>query len=142
MAKARVENVFMSHGLNRFEVAEGIAGDIVQLTGIADAQIEKPLPIAITRSPTNHRSRSPTLRIYLGPNTSPFKGQEGEFFYQPPDWRSSAKELETNVGLQVEADGIGYTVAGRGELHLACSLNPCAVKATNLKLVAPASGHP
>jgi GTP-binding protein len=117
--KARVENVFMSHGVSRFEVTEGIAGDIVQLTGIADAQIgetiadaEQPEALPIIEV------EAPTLRIYLGPNTSPFKGQEGEFSTSRQISDRLDKELETNVGLQVEPDGIGFTVAGRGELHL------------------------
>ena len=119
VAKARVENVFMSHGLNRFEVAEGIAGDIVQLTGIADAQIGETIADADNPEalPTIE-VEAPTLRIYLGPNTSPFKGQEGEFSTSRQIGDRLQKELETNVGLQVEPDGIGYTVAGRGELHL------------------------
>src|SRR5690606_13752829 len=38
-AKAKVDTVYMSHGVSRFEVSGGIAGDIVQLTGVGDAQI-------------------------------------------------------------------------------------------------------
>lgn len=119
ITKARVENVFMSHGVSRFEVNEGIAGDIVQLTGIADAQIGE--TIADVDSPEalpTIEVEAPTLRIYLGPNTSPFKGQEGEFSTSRQIGDRLAKELETNVGLKVEPDGIGFTVAGRGELHL------------------------
>lgn len=119
IAKAKVENVFMSHGVSRFEVPEGIAGDIVQLTGIADAQIGE--TIADAESPEalpTIEVEAPTLRIYLGPNTSPFKGQEGEFSTSRQIGDRLQKELETNVGLQVENDGIGYRVAGRGELHL------------------------
>ena len=119
ITKARVENVFMSHGVSRFEVNEGIAGDIVQLTGIADAQIGE--TIADAENPEalpTIEVEAPTLRIYLGPNTSPFKGQEGEFNTSRQIGDRLDKELETNVGLQVEADGIGFTVAGRGELHL------------------------
>jgi GTP-binding protein len=119
ITKARVENVFMSHGVSRFEVNEGIAGDIVQLTGIADAQIGETIADADNPEalPTIE-VEAPTLRIYLGPNTSPFKGQEGEFSTSRQISDRLNKELETNVGLQVEADGIGFTVAGRGELHL------------------------
>jgi GTP-binding protein len=61
---------------------------------------------------------APTLRIYLGPNTSPFKGQEGEFSTSRQIAERLKKEMETNVGLEVEEDGIGFTVAGKGELHL------------------------
>jgi GTP-binding protein len=118
-AKAKVDNVYMSHGVSRFEVGQGVAGDIVQLTGIGDAQIGETVadgefPEAL---PTIE-VEAPTLRIYLGPNTSPFKGLEGEFNTSRQIAERLNKEIETNVGLQVEEDGIGFTVAGRGELHL------------------------
>lgn len=118
-AKVRVDNVYMSHGVSRFEVPGGVAGDIVQLTGVADAQIGETLADA-----TNPEAlpvlevEAPTLRIYLGPNTSPFKGLEGEFNTSRQIKERLMKELETNVGLRVEEDAIGFTVSGRGELHL------------------------
>jgi GTP-binding protein len=58
------------------------------------------------------------LKIYLGPNTSPLKGKEGEFTTSRQIGERLNKELETNVGLRVEEDGIGFNVSGRGELHL------------------------
>lgn len=118
-SKAKVELVFMSHGVSKFEVPGGVAGDIVQLTGIGDAQIGE--TIADVNQPEALpviEVEAPTLRIYLGPNTSPFKGQEGEFNTSRQISERLQKELETNVGLQVEENGIGFTVAGRGELHL------------------------
>ena len=119
IAKSKVDNVFMSHGVSKFEVPEGVAGDIVQLTGIADAQIGE--TIADAESPEALpiiEVEAPTLRIYLGPNTSPFKGQESKFNTSRQIAERLEKETETNVGLRVEEDGIGFTVAGRGELHL------------------------
>ncbi len=117
--KAKVELVFMSHGVSRFEVPGGIAGDIVQLTGIAEARIGETIADAANPEALPVMEvEAPTLRIYLGPNTSPFKGQEGEFNTSRQIGDRLAKELETNVGLRVEDNGIGFTVAGRGELHL------------------------
>lgn len=118
-SKAKVELVFMSRGVAKFEVPEGIAGDIVQLTGIADAQIGE------TIADANHPEalpvlevEAPTLKVYLGPNTSPFKGLEGEYTTSRQIGERLQKELETNVGLRVEESGIGFLVSGRGELHL------------------------
>lgn len=117
--KTKVEAVFMSHGLHKFEVALGVAGDIVQLTGIADAQIgetvadsEQPEALPVLEI------EAPTLQVYMGPNTSPFKGTEGEFTTSRQIKERLDKELETNVGLRVEDSGIGFLVSGRGELHL------------------------
>ena len=117
--KAKVDTVYMSQGVSKFEVNGGVAGDIVQLTGVADAQIGETIADA-----TNPEAlpvlevEAPTLRIYLGPNTSPFKGLEGEFNTSRQIGERLRKELETNVGLRVEEDGIGFLVSGRGELHL------------------------
>lgn len=117
--KAKVELVFMSHGVSKFEVTEGVAGDIVQLTGIGGARIGETIADAVSPEALPVMEvEAPTLRIYLGPNTSPFKGKEGEFNTSRQIGERLTKELETNVGLRVEDDGIGFTVAGRGELHL------------------------
>lgn len=118
-SKARVDNVFMSHGVSRFEVPGGVAGDIVQLTGIDDVQIGETLADALSPEALPVLEvEAPTLRIYLGPNTSPFKGLEGDFSTGRQIKERLDKELETNVGLRVEEDSIGFTVSGRGELHL------------------------
>ncbi len=117
--KAKVDQVYMSHGVSKFEVAEGVAGDIVQLTGVADAQIGE--TIADAENPEAlpvMEVEAPTLKIYLGPNTSPMKGQEGEFTTSRQIKERLDKELEVNVGLRVEEEGIGFLVSGRGELHL------------------------
>lgn len=117
--KTKIGDVFMSHGLARFVVDGGVAGDIVQVTGVGDAQIGA--TIADAENPTalpTIEVEAPTLQIYLGPNTSPFKGTEGEFTTSRQIDDRLRKELETNVGLRVEQADKGFLVAGRGELHL------------------------
>ncbi len=119
LIKTKVEAVYMSHGLDRFEVEGGVAGDIVQLTGINEAQIGE--TVADSNNPEALpviEVEDPTLQVYLGPNTSPFKGQEGEFTTSRQIGERLKNELETNVGLRVEEQGIGFKVSGRGELHL------------------------
>ncbi|USN95913.1 MAG: translational GTPase TypA [Candidatus Nomurabacteria bacterium] len=119
IAKAKVDNVFMSQGVSKFEVSKGIAGDIVQITGIADAQIgETVADVDAPEALPVLEIEEPTLKIYLGPNTSPFKGTEGEFSTSRQIGERLNKELEINVGLRVEDQGIGFLVSGRGELHL------------------------
>lgn len=115
----RIEKIFGYRGLNREEVDEACAGDIVALTGIADAHIgetiaDKETPEAL---PTIE-IEAPTISMYLGPNTSPMKGREAEFNTSRQIGDRLKKELETNVSLRVEENGIGFTVSGRGELHL------------------------
>lgn len=116
---ARIEKVFGYRGLAREEVDEACAGDIVALTGIGDAHIgetiaDKEVPEAL---PTID-IEAPTISMYLGPNTGPMKGREGEFNTSRQIGDRLKKELETNVSLRVEDNGIGFTVSGRGELHL------------------------
>ena len=116
---ARIDKVFGYRGLNREEVDEATAGDIVALVGIQDAHIgdtiaDKEFPEAL---PTI-AIEAPTLSMYLGPNTSPMKGREGEFTTSRQIGDRLKRELETNVSLRVEDDGIGFTISGRGELHL------------------------
>lgn len=116
---SKIDKVFVYRGLSREEVDSAIAGDIVALTGIADAHIgetiaDKENPEALPVIDIE----APTLSMYLGPNTSPMKGKEGEYSTSRQIGDRLKQELETNVSLRVEDDGIGFTVSGRGELHL------------------------
>lgn len=115
----KIDRIFGYRGLNREEVDEAGAGDIVALTGISEAHIgetiaDKEQPEALPVIDIE----APTISMYLGPNTSPFKGKEGEFNTSRQIGDRLKKELETNVSLRVADDGIGFTVSGRGELHL------------------------
>lgn len=117
--KAKAELVFMSRGVTKFEVPGGIAGDIVQITGLKDVQIgETVTDVNTPEALPVLEVEAPTLQIYLGPNTSPFKGTEGEFNTSRQIGDRLTRELEMNIGLRVEDHGIGFLVSGRGELHL------------------------
>jgi GTP-binding protein len=119
LINAKIDKVFGYRGLNREEITEAGAGDIVALTGVADAHIgeticdrENPeaLPV-IDIEP-------PTISMYLGPNTSPLKGREAKYNTSRQIGDRLKQELETNVSLRVRDEGIGFVVSGRGELHL------------------------
>jgi GTP-binding protein len=120
-SRQKINLVMTYKGLQRIEVPEALAGDIVALTGIANANIgetiadvdyPEALPtIAITE---------PTLRMSFSVNTSPFAGREGRFPTSRQLRARLYRELETNVSLRVE-DGSTpdeFIVSGRGELHL------------------------
>lgn len=116
---SRIDKVFGYRGLNREEIDGAIAGDIVALTGIAEAHIGETIadrdnPEALPLIDVE----APTISIYLGPNTSPFKGRESQFNTSRQIGDRLKKELEINVSLRVEENGIGFKVSGRGELHL------------------------
>ena len=115
----KIDNLFVYKGLGREEVQEAIAGDIVAITGVAEANIGD--TIATGENPEalpTIELEAPTLSIYIGPNTSPLKGREGEFTTSRQIAERLERELETNIALKIQPDGLGYKVSGRGELHL------------------------
>jgi GTP-binding protein len=119
MVKSKIDSVMLSQGTARVEIDHGIAGDIVAVTGIPDVQIGETIadydnPVALPVLEVE----APTLKIYLGPNTSPLKGTEGQFTTSRQIGDRLSKELESNVGLRVGEEGIGFLISGRGELHL------------------------
>ena len=115
----KIDNLFIYKGLGKEEVTEAIAGDIVAMTGVSEANIGD--TIATGDNPEalpTIELEAPTLSIYIGPNTSPLKGREGEFTTSRQIAERLEKELETNIALKIQPDGLGYKVSGRGELHL------------------------
>ena len=116
---AKIDKLFISRGLAKEEVSEAGAGDIVYIVGAAEAHIGETLasrdqPEALPVMAVE----APTISMYLGPNTSPMKGREGEFTTSRQIGDRLQRELETNVALRVAESGIGFVVSGRGELHL------------------------
>lgn len=116
---AKVDKIFGYRGLLREEIDGASAGDIIALTGVSEANIgeticDKDFPDALPVIDIE----APTISIYLGPNTSPMKGKEGKYNTSRQIGDRLKRELETNVSLKVEEDGIGFKVSGRGELHL------------------------
>lgn len=117
--RGKVDKIFVSSGLGRVEVPEAAAGEIIQLTGLADVRIGETITAVETPEALPAMEiKPPTLQIAVGPNTSPFAGREGEFTTSRQIGARLLKELETNVSLKVEEQGTTFIVSGRGELHL------------------------
>ena len=116
----KVTNLFTYNGLKREETEEAGFGDIVALSGVADANIGE--TIADSESPEALpfvHIDEPTLSMNFMVNDSPFAGQEGEFVTSRHLRDRLLKELETNVSLRVnELTPDCFEVSGRGELHL------------------------
>lgn len=118
----KVQGVFTNKGLDLIEVTQSIPGDIISLTGIPDVKIGQ--TIADPLDPTGYPMiyvTEPTLNIQIAASTSPMAGKEGEFFTVRQIGDRLLREKKTNIGLRItpNANGAGYIVAGRGELHLA-----------------------
>ena len=119
IAGGKIDKLFTYSGLNRQEVDRVVAGDIVAITGVSQAKIGETITDPADPTPLpSIEIEQPTISIYLGPNTSPFKGREGKFNTSRQIAERLERELETNVALRVEPANIGFRVSGRGELHL------------------------
>ncbi|HUD11762.1 MAG TPA: translational GTPase TypA [Candidatus Saccharimonadia bacterium] len=119
VSAARTDKLFVAEGLERTEVTEAVAGDIVWITGIATASIGATLADATSPDPLPVMEiEAPTLQVQIGPNTSTFAGREGKFTTSRQIGARLERELETNVGLRVVDRGTSFLVSGRGELHL------------------------
>jgi GTP-binding protein len=119
--QARVMKLYTYLGLDRVDVEEAHAGDIVALAGLDGVEIGK------TVVDPSHRDRlrgiaveEPTLSVDFTVNNSPFAGKSGKFVTTRQVRDRLIKELERNVALRVEdtESPDTFTVSGRGELHL------------------------
>lgn len=119
-----VDRIMLSKGLGKVETDTATAGDIVTLSGIRQVTIGQTVADPIDSTPLDSIDISePTLHMNLGPNTSPFSGQEGEFTTSRQIEERLNKELETNLSLRVEKLSSGqFKLSGRGELHLSILL--------------------
>ncbi|MDZ4299534.1 MAG: translational GTPase TypA, partial [Candidatus Sungbacteria bacterium] len=80
----------------------------------------------------------PTLKILIGPNTSPFAGREGQFVTARQIEERIVKELETNVSLRMERAGNGkLLLSGRGELHLSILFETMRREGYELEIAKP-----
>jgi len=121
IAKAKISKLMGFEGLNRVELEEATAGNIVAVAGFADANIGETItcpnePQALPLIKVDE----PTLQMTFSVNDSPFAGQEGTFVTSRQIRDRLNRELETNVALRVEDSDSAdkFLVSGRGELHL------------------------
>jgi GTP-binding protein len=118
----KIAQVFVHQGLERLEVEEVDAGEIVAVTGLPEIFIGETIadPIEPKALPPI-RVEEPTVRMTFGVNTSPISGKEGTWSTSRKLRERLFKELESNVSLRVqETDQPDvFVVSGRGELHLA-----------------------
>ncbi|MFP4154471.1 MAG: translational GTPase TypA [Halothiobacillaceae bacterium] len=117
----RVLQVMGFHGLDRIEVPEARAGDIIAFSGIEDLSISDTLcdPEHVEALPALSVDE-PTVSMTFQVNTSPFAGKEGKFLTSRQIRERLDKELIHNVALRVAEteDPDKFRVSGRGELHL------------------------
>ena len=117
----RIQKLYGFLGLNRIEINEASAGDIVAIAGLSDIGVgetvcttgkEEPLPLL--------KVDEPTIQMVFGTNTSPFAGQDGKFVTARQIEERLFKETNRDVSLKIERipNSEEWIVSGRGELHL------------------------
>ncbi len=121
IVRGKISKLLGFEGLQRVELEESSAGNIVAVAGFADANIGETLtcpdePQALPLIKVDE----PTLQMTFSVNDSPFAGQEGKFVTSRQIRDRLMRELETNVALRVEPGESPdqFSVSGRGELHL------------------------
>jgi len=117
----RILQVLGFLGLDRVEVDEAIAGDIIAFTGIEELNISDTVcdPNEVEALPALSVDE-PTVTMTFQVNNSPFAGQDGKFVTSRQIRERLDRELKHNVALRVEdgGDPDKFRVSGRGELHL------------------------
>ena len=118
---ARIMQVLGFHGLDRVEIPEAQAGDIIAVTGveglrISDTLCDREAPEALPALSVDEPTISMTFRV----NDSPFAGREGKYLTSRQLRERLLREASHNVALRVEEteDAEKFRVSGRGELHL------------------------
>ncbi len=120
-ARAKVTKLHGFHGIERVDLEEASAGEIVALSGIEGVEIGQTL----TDPETPERMQGiaveePTISVDFSVNNGPFAGRDGRFVTSRQIRERLFREVERNVALRVEETDAPDTfkVSGRGELHL------------------------
>ncbi|HAZ29110.1 MAG TPA: translational GTPase TypA [Candidatus Magasanikbacteria bacterium] len=134
-----ISKLFTFEGLRRKEVTEAVAGDIVMMAGLSDIYIGD----TICADPSQESLPAisidePTISLNFLVNNSPFAGKEGTFVTSQQIKGRLERELEVNVGLQVDfSSNDSYMVYGRGELHIAVLLETMRREGFELQVSQP-----
>lgn len=136
----KISKLFAYEQMNRVEVNEVSAGDIVAIAGIADIYVGETITTDASAEPLPAiKVDPPALAIDFMVNDSPFAGREGEYVTSRHIKGRLEKELETNVGLKIEMEGASDTVKvyGRGEMHIAVLIETMRREGFELQISQP-----
>ena len=121
--KGKVVKLSGYKGVAKIELDNAYAGDIVLIAGLEDINIGETLTDSEEAEPLAAiHVDEPTIGMQFLVNSSPFAGREGKYVTSRQIAERLEKELEINVGLQVEFEGDVMQVYGRGEMHIAVLL--------------------
>ena len=138
--KTKISAVMTFVGLERRDVDEVLAGDIVAIAGIPDVSIGETITdIEHPRPLPTISIEEPTVKMTFGINTSPFNGRDGKYTTSRNIKDRLERELETDVALRVESTSSGdrWVVSGRGELHLSILIEKMRRESYELEVSKP-----
>ena len=118
--RGRITKLIGFLGLNRLEIDEAEAGDIVAIAGFEDIDVGDSLVDPSNPIPLDPlHIEEPTLSVYFSVNDSPLAGLEGKHVTSNKLKERLLKEVQTNIAMRVEEVGEGrFKVSGRGELQI------------------------
>lgn len=123
--QTKISGIYRALGLERVEITEGCAGDIIAITGSNDLTVSMTVcdPVDITPYPAL-KIDEPTVSMVLQVNDSPFVGKEGKLLTTRQIRERLEHEEKINVALKLETGETAdkFVLKGRGELHLAILL--------------------
>jgi GTP-binding protein len=119
-AKSRISKLIGFKGLERMEIAEAEAGDIVAIAGFADIDVGDSICDPSNPVPLDPMHvEEPTLSVIMSVNDSPLAGTEGKHVTSNKIQERLEKEMETNIAMRMEPLGeASFKVSGRGELQI------------------------
>lgn len=117
----RVQKLFGFLGLDKIEITEGYAGDIVAVSGLTDISVGETIcEVGKEEALDKIEISEPTVQMTFGTNTSPFCGKEGKLVTASKIEERLLRETQKDVSLRVKRidKNEEWIVSGRGELHL------------------------
>ena len=135
MRTGKITKLFTFEGVGKKEVQEAVSGDVVMVAGLTDIYIGETITDNQEQTPLPSITiDEPTISLSFLVNDSPFAGREGKFVTSRQIRARLEKELEVNVGLQVDfSNADAFKVYGRGELILPSSSSKCDEKDMSFK---------
>lgn len=137
--KGKITKIFTTLGISRVETKQARCGDIVTIAGIPNIYVGETIWVEWCEPFSPIKVDAPTLTMDFLVNDSPFAGKEGKLVTSKNIQERLHKELQTNVGLEIDFEKWGnrFAVSGRGELHLSVLIETMRREGFELQVSAP-----
>jgi GTP-binding protein len=137
--EGKISKLFSFEGLQRKEVKEAVAGDIIMTAGLPNIYIGETICADTTQEALPAINiDEPTISLNFLVNNAPFAGRDGKFVTNSQLKERLEKELEMNVGLKIDFSATDhYKIYGRGEMHIAILLENMRREGYELQISQP-----